>query len=453
MRTERRTSLRYRITLGAVLVLSLAFAVAALATSALLRRSLERDQATILDNRVAAVEQSIVDGTLRPVLDAVGRDVGQIQVVTADGHVLARTPGLATTTRLSVIAAPPAGTEVSATVDGGVIDGEPGEQYHVVARTVAGAGGRATIYGVTSLDAAGRAERYLRNGLLFALPVLAAITALGIFVLVGRALAPVERMRAEVDRIEAQDLSGRLRVTERDGELSHLGTTLNRMLARLEDDAKRQQLFGAAASHELRSPLSAIRTELEVGLAYPDHADWPAIAADSLVEIERLERLARDLRALTQPPATVDPADTVDVGAVVADEVARRVAPSGVTYRCQTCTAPVRISGERLVQAIRNLLDNAERHARSTVTVAMRRATQTVTLVVANDGEPIPETERERIFEPFYRLDEARSLDEGGSGLGLAISRSALMHAGGSLDADQVIDGASFTVRLPLADR
>ena len=107
-------------------------------------------------------------------------------------------------------------------------------------------------------------------------------------------------MRAEVDRIEAADLSGRVHAGSSDDEIANLGLTLNRMLDRLEEASSRQQLFAAAASHELRSPLSTIRTELEVGLAYPDRAEWPKVAEDSLIEIARLEELTRDLRMLTR---------------------------------------------------------------------------------------------------------------------------------------------------------
>src|SRR6185503_5465939 len=135
---------------------------------------------------------------------------------------------------------------------------------------------------------------------------------------------PVDAMRAEVDRIQATDLSRRVTPAGTGSEVDRLGATLNHMLDRLTDAAERQRLFAASASHELRSPLSAIRTELEVGLAYPERADWPKVAGDSLVEIDRLEALARDLRFLTRPHTVGNGGEQRDLWGLVVDEIGRR---------------------------------------------------------------------------------------------------------------------------------
>jgi signal transduction histidine kinase len=256
-------------------------------------------------------------------------------------------------------------------------------------------------------------------------------------------------MRAEVDRIQAEDLARRVHPAGGDSEIARLGATLNRMLDRLTDAAERQRLFAASASHELRSPLSAIRTELEVGLAYPERADWPKVASDSLVEIDRLEALARELRFLTRPHTGGTGGDRRDLWGLVVEEVGRRQPARGVRYHLDGASPGVTVDGPMFTQALRNLFDNAERHATTTIDVHLDRHDDVTTLTVANDGPPIPSDRRDAIFEPFTRLDDARSLDSGGSGLGLAIARTALRSLGGDLVAADTPVGARFVGTVP----
>ncbi len=450
MRAEWRSSVRSRATIGASLVLAVALVVGALAAAGLLRRALSSDARSLLVDRVDEVQTQIADGLLTRVLPATGREVGQVQVVDASGQVVAVTIGLADTTRLDVIAAPAVGHDSTATVDGNAIGGVPGQEYRVVARTVESGDGQLTIYAVTSLDAAHRAERYLRNALLIGLPLQVALAAWLISRVVARALAPVDSMRAEVDRIEAADLSGRVQASSSDDEIAKLGLTLNRMLDRLEEAAGRQQLFAAAASHELRSPLSTIRTELEVGLAYPDRAEWSKVAEDSLIEVARLEELTRDLRMLTRSRSMqASAAVPIDLPALVAAEVALRRADRGVAYHTHLMSAEIAADPDAVVRVLRNLLDKSERHAAANIGVIVTQETDGVTLTVANDGPAVPPGDLERIFEPFMRLDEARSLDIGGSGLGLAIVRSIMSALGGSIIAAPVDTGAEFRAWFP----
>lgn len=431
-------------------MLAVALVVGAFAAAGLLRRALTSDAQSLLVDRVDEVEALISEGILSRLLEPTGREVGQVQVVDSAGGVVAFTPGLALTTRLDVITAPLVGQESTATVDGKSIGGVPGQQYRVVARTVPSALGPLTIYAVTTLDAAHKAERYLRNALLIGLPLQVALAAWLISRVVARALAPVDAMRAEVDRIEAADLSGRVRAGSSDDEIANLGLTLNRMLDRLEEASSRQQLFAAAASHELRSPLSTIRTELEVGLAYPDRAEWSKVAEDSLIEVARLEELTRDLRILTRSRSMqAAAAQPIELSDVVASEVALRRPDRGVRYRTDLMPARVAADPDAVVRVVRNLFDNAQRHAATQIVVMVATDANGVTLRVINDGRSIPETERERIFEPFMRLDEARSLDIGGSGLGLAIARSIMGALGGTIAAVAVEHGAEFTATFP----
>lgn len=450
MRAKWRSSVRSRATIGASLVLALALVVGAVAAANLLRRALASDAESLLVDRVDEVQTLISHGVLPQVLQPTGREVGQIQVISADGDVVAVTPGLAGATRLDVIDAPQNGEQTKATVDGKSIGGVPGQQYRMVARTVPSGVGPLTIYAVTSIDSAHRAERYLRNSLLIGLPLLVIFAAWLISRVVARALAPVDAMRAEVDRIEAADMSGRVRASSSDDEIAKLGLTLNRMLDRLEEASNRQQLFAAAASHELRSPLSTIRTELEVGLAYPDRAEWSKVAEDSLIEVARLEDLTRDLRLLTRSRSMhVAAALPIDLSQLVGVEVGLRRPARDVRYRTELAAAAITADPDAVVRVVRNLFDNAERHAHTEIRVVVSADSNGVTLSVANDGPSIPEEERERIFEPFMRLDEARSLDIGGSGLGLAIARSIMAALGGTIVAAAVANGAEFRSWFP----
>lgn len=444
-------SLRWRVTLGATAVLSFALLLVALGVAGLLRRSIEYDTRTLLTGRLNAVASLVVDGKITDTLESTGREVGQIQVIDANGIVVSRTPGLADSTRFDVVAPPAPGGQVVTTVDGAMIDNDPAERYQLIARTVTSPDGPMTVYAVTSLDPARRAQDHLETRLLLVLPLLAAFTGLVIFRVVGRAMRPVAIMRRDVERISDHgDLSARVSPAASDDELARLGDTLNHMLERLENAAMQRELFAAAASHELRSPLSAVRTELEVALAYPDRIDWRRTAEDSLIEIERLERLARDLRVLTRNRNQHHADRRCDLAALVRRELDRRRCDS-LVVEARIGDAIVAADGDDVVQVVRNLLDNAERHARSTIVVAVVADGSFSSLSVANDGTGISPDDRVLVFEPFTRLDQARTLEAGGSGLGLAIVRSIMIEAGGSIEIVDRLQGVEFVARFPTA--
>ena len=382
-----RLSVRWRVTTGASLVLALALVVVALAAAGLLRRALTTDEDALLVERVDEVESLIEAGSLTSVLDPPGPESPQVQVVDASGAVGATTPGLADVNPLDVVDSPPEGRQTVVTVDGATIGLGSGTHFRVVARTVASPTGPLTIYAVKTNSAAHRAERYLRNAVLFSLPVFVLLTAWFISRVVRRALAPVEAMRVEVDRIEANERSARVAAGGSRDEVGRLAVTLNRMLDRLEEAATRQELFAASASHELRSPLSAIRTEVEVALAYPDRAEWQAIGQDLLVEVTRLEELSRDLRTLTRSRSAVSTAARrFDLAELVASEVARRRPLRPIALGAERVVSMVVADRDGVVRVVRNLLDNAERHAASEIRVEVTADADGVTLVVAHDG-------------------------------------------------------------------
>ena len=270
---------------------------------ALLHRALVDDADRGLQQRIDEVTGLTVAGELKAVLVPTGRDLAQVQVFDSSGDAdRPRRLVWRAGTRLDVVPAPrDPGAGRRATVDGARIGGPGGKSYRLAARSVSG-GGRTefSIYTVTSLAAAERAEAHLRLGLAIGLPVIVMLAAIVIWWVTGRALAPVDEMRAEVDRIQAEDLARRVHPAGGDSEIGRLGATLNRMLDRLTDAAERQRLFGASASHELRSPLSAIRTEL-VGLAYPDRG--LAEGGERLVGRDRPAGGAGPRPTVPDPPA------------------------------------------------------------------------------------------------------------------------------------------------------
>ncbi|HET7734814.1 MAG TPA: HAMP domain-containing sensor histidine kinase, partial [Nocardioidaceae bacterium] len=230
---------------------------------------------------------------------------------------------------------------------------------------------------------------------------------------------------------------------------------VGRLLTRLEANSRRQRAFAADASHELQTPLTAIRAQLEVALARQESVDWPVLARELLQGTQEMERLVRDLLFLAQEDEQTRanvPTDLVDLDDVVLEEVARvRGGSSVVLDTSKVSGAPVRGSREQLGRLVRNLLENAERHASSRVDVTLSASNGDVRLAVSDDGPGVPPQERARIFERFVRLDDARSRVAGGAGLGLSIVAAIAERHGGSVIVGDAPSGACFEVRLPSA--
>ncbi|MHA4813714.1 sensor histidine kinase [Streptomyces aculeolatus] len=276
-----------------------------------------------------------------------------------------------------------------------------------------------------------------------------------------RALRPVEGIRGEMAAITAStDLSRRVPEPATRDEVARLARTTNETLTALEESVERQRRFVADASHELRSPIASLRTQLEVAAAHPELLDLDGAVADTV----RLQHLAADLLLLARLDAGEEPAGKpVALGTLVRMEVERRNAeggaggaeePEGRVAVVAGELADATVSGSRsqLERVLGNLLDNAARHAAGRVDVRVRREGAWAVLEVADDGAGVPPADRERIFERFVRLDDARSRDEGGAGLGLAIVRDVVVRHGGTIGvAEAPGGGALFTVRLPLS--
>ncbi|GAA3476403.1 HAMP domain-containing sensor histidine kinase [Streptomyces yanii] len=336
-------------------------------------------------------------------------------------------------------------TNGTATVDGDTAD----YRFAAVSATTS-TGVTLTVHAGAPLATEQKAVGSVRAAMLIGLPVMLLVVAAVTWLVTRRALRPVEGIRAEMAAITAsEDLSRRVPEPGSRDEIARLARTTNETLTALEASVGRQRRFVADASHELRSPIASLRTQLEVGAAHPELLDLRGAVADTV----RLQALAADLLLLARLDAGERPGNTpVDLGALVHEEVSQRTGDRIPVVMSVPESGHLEVSGSRgqLARVIGNLLDNAERHAESSVAVSVFRDHGSVVVAVTDDGAGVPESERERVFERFVRLDDARSRDEGGAGLGLPIARDVAHRHGGTLRATRAAEGgARFALRLP----
>ncbi|GII59453.1 two-component sensor histidine kinase [Planotetraspora thailandica] len=269
---------------------------------------------------------------------------------------------------------------------------------------------------------------------------------------VGRTLRPVAEIRARTAEITLSDLSMRVPQPPGRDEIAQLARTTNRTLTRLEEAVNQQRQFASVVSHELRSPVAALYTRLEEAQLYPDEVDLRDTVDGAMATTKRLQAIINDLLVLARLRTAVpSPPEPIDLGALVAEEAANQLhGPPVRTY----ATGPVMVLGNRiqLIGVLNNLLVNARRHASSAVDVTTTRSDGYAVVIVADDGDGIAEQDRERVFEPFVRLADARQRDPGGSGLGLAICRGIVGAHHGTLNVEDSPQGACFVMRLPLMD-
>lgn len=355
-----------------------------------------------------------------------------IQVVGPEGTVLASSDNIARTGRVFTLRpGPRARTVRQVPVGGDRID------YRVVAV----AAGNAVVYAGSPVDDVQDGVTVLTTQLAVSGPALLALLAAGTWLLVGRVLRPVELIRRQAEAIPASDLTQRVAVPSAP-ELARLAATLNDLLGRVEHALSQQRRFIGDASHELRTPVAALLASLEVN----ERLDDSRAAHELTGQAARLSELVTGLLALARLDAGHGAAPgPIDLARLVGEELDQRPEVVG-----RLTPAWVMADEALLRRAVTNLLDNALRHATTTVTVDVGPADESAVLVVADDGPGVPPGDRERIFERFTRLDDARARDDGGVGLGLAIAREAVVAAGGHICVEDAVAGARFVVRLPL---
>ncbi|GAA4571694.1 ATP-binding protein [Planotetraspora kaengkrachanensis] len=397
-------------------------------------------RATAAWNRVVPL---IRQGPLPSVLQQ-GK-VEAIQVVNSHGQVVAATPQLAgkppmadfrsvnSSVRAARVLCPPAGLQGCMTVASYKVY-QPGGVWllYVAVRVV-------PWYGTTT-------------ALLLAIGVSVVVTAMMTawsFRDLTKAMAPVNAISAELAEITASALDRRVPVPRKYEEIKSLAETVNDTLDRLEGAYQQLRRFTSDASHDLRSPITAMRAQLEEALMHPQGADWPKMAVAVLAGVDRLQAIVTDLLTLARLDARAPLSrEAADLGQLVGAELDRR------TYRMmivKDLQRGVVIDCDRLriTRVLVNLLDNAERHASSKITVTVRADGADAVLEVADDGAGIAPEHREIVFDRFTRLDASRDRDAGGTGLGLAIAREVAEAHGGTLTIQDSERGARFVMRIP----
>ncbi|MBI4883593.1 MAG: HAMP domain-containing protein [Actinobacteria bacterium] len=443
-----RRGIRLRITALATLAVAVVMLSAGLVLSNVQERLLTGNLDEILDSHSANLAEAVLAGRFPRVLEQQGSSDAIAQVVYADSVVVASTANLVGQRAF----APPDGELQRRTLLLPIDE----SRYRLLSRRV----GDVVIHTGTPIDDVEEASAALRTGLAYGIPTVTLLLGILIWWLVGRTLRPVEAIRLQVAEMSGSNLDRRVPVPPTGDEIARLANTMNDMLARVQKSVERQQRFVADASHELRSPLTRVRTELEVDLDHPDTADTDATARSVLEEVDHLQRLVDDLLHLAGADGTETVLDqVVALGPLIGREVANhpndrvRIDSSGLAV---SSLAEANVVGDavQLRRLVRNLLDNAVRHARSVVGLGCVTDSGFVRLTVDDDGAGIAEADRFRVFERFTRLDEARTTGVGGTGLGLAIAHDIVVRHGGSISVEtSPLGGARFVVTLPASHR
>jgi signal transduction histidine kinase len=442
---ERFGTVRVRTTAAAVIVVGIAFLVAAVLMVTLLRDSLTSDVRRRAALRANAVVDLLAAGGPRGTIRVGDPEEEFVQVLDPRGRVVAWSAKLKGEPAVADVV--PGGTRQ--------IDRTPveDESFLVLARAADTPDGPRTILVGETLESVAESTRVVAGLLLVGLPLLLVVVAATTWRVVGRALAPVEAIRAEVDAISTQELHRRVPDPPGKDEIARLAATMNDMLARLQSGQARQRRFISDAAHELRSPVAAIRQYAEVARSHPDRTTTEELADVVFEEDTRLERIVDNLLLLTTMDEETSGLDMrpVDLDDLLLEEARRLRSTTGLRVDTGGVSAG-RVAGlpTQLAKLVRNLADNAARHAHSRVALSLSEDGTETLLRIDDDGQGIPAPARQRVFDRFVRLEEARDRDSGGSGLGLAIvAEIAAAHGGSVVARDSPLGGARIDVRLP----
>ena len=441
-------SVRSRTALGAAAVVVAALIVASALLVTFLRRSLTNSVESAARTQAAEIAAIVAGPDWDRDIEVVGDDVF-VQVLNESAEVIAASANA----RGGILADPTASEALEVDVP---FDDDP---FLAVAHGV-GAIGSAAPYTVVvghSLDHVVESAQTIVGLLGIGIPILTAFVGLVAWRIVGRALSPVESIRRQVESMSAEDLDRRVPVPPTRDEIALLARTTNGMLQRLQASYERQRRFVSDASHELRSPISTIRQHAEVAIRRPEVTSVGELAGAVLEEDLRLQRIVEDLLLLARMDEG-DPGamrEVVDLDDVVLEGLDRIRRQDRIAVDASRVSAG-RVVGDRkqLDRLVGNLLDNAARHARAEVAVSLGSRDGSVVLAVEDDGDGVPESDRESVWRRFERLDEARARDSGGAGLGLAIvAEVAQAHGGSASVAGSLLGGARFEVRIPAAEQ
>jgi len=448
-RLRRRLGVRMRSALAAAGVVAVTSVLAGGVLLVTARSILLDNVESAADDRATQVVAALhgTGADLATVLRPSARERTVVQVVDATGAVVAASDAITGLRPMSDLR-PSAGDRLR---DRRRLPVAHDEAFHIVAVGVNTPAGPQTVLVGESLDPVDDATEAILAALLLGLPLLAILVGAATFHFVGRTLRPVEAMRRQAASITSRNLHARLPVPAADDEIAALADTMNTMLDRIESAAAAQRRFAADASHELRSPLATIQANADL----LEGALLPSAPARSVARIQResirMARLVADLLLLARADEGLRlRREDVDLDDLVYAE-RERAALEHPELRLDGQIEPVRIQGDSdsLQRVLRNLVDNAARHAEKTLTISVRAEPGAGEVVVGNDGPPIAAADRDRIFDRFVRLDDSRSRSDGGTGLGLSIARDIVTAHGGALTVDDLSDGAALRIRLP----
>ncbi|MET8907558.1 HAMP domain-containing sensor histidine kinase [Micromonospora sp. NPDC004551] len=446
---RRHLGVRLRSALAAAMVVGAAFAVGAAAFVLIARADLAgnvdaaaRQRAAEVVAAVAAGDQAALAQTLKPSPE----EQTLVQVLDPSGQVEAASAALGDAAPLSPLRPRPG----QLLHEQRLLPFADEDPFRIAAEGVASGSGTRTVLVAQSLRPVNESTEAVAAILAAGLGPMLLVVGAAVFWFVGRSLRPVEAIRRRVAGITARDLHARVPVPAAEDEVAALAETMNRMLERLETAAASQRRFVADASHELRSPLATLRAGLDRLALAPvpqGHGDTVELLRR---ETSRLGDLVADLLLLARidERGATGRRDDVDLDDLAYTE-RDRLAGQHPNLTIRADLTPVRVTGDAhdLGRALRNLADNAARHARTQVTLRVSERDGWAYVEVSDDGPGVPDADRERIFDRFVRLDDSRARPEGGTGLGLAITRQVVAAHGGHV---QVLPRPGMTVRIRL---
>ena len=448
-----RWGLRRRSVVTAVVVVGVALLAGSAVLLVLLQAALVSTVRTEVTNRTSDIAALVRSDGLRAATLAVergGRRGAVTQLVGAEGQVVATSDPRAAAAPVSSLRPTGDGTVVGALPDLPLLDDD--DDHLVAVRRVVSDGQPYWVLVAAPVQVQADTVRTVALFLLLAVPLLLLLVGLAVRFLVGRSLQSVEQIRRRVAAVDAQHLEARVPVPPTGDEVALLAQTMNAMLERLQVSDEALRAFLSDAGHELRSPLATLVAALD--LAADDRGAVERLELGPVLrsEVQRLQGLVEDLLTLAKADArTLLPVlRAVDLDDVLEGEVRRLRALSGVAVRADLPPAQVPGDAGRLSQVFRNLLDNAVRHAASSVAVTVTPGVGEVRVDVDNDGPPVPPADSERVFQRFVRLEPGRAREAGGTGLGLAISAAVVDAHGGTISTGVTPVGwCRFTVVRP----
>lgn len=441
--------MRFRITLAATVVVAFVLTSSIAVLLVVQQRQLADDLDAGLARRADDVASAIADtgvGGARILPNASGDDA-LVQVVDGSGRVL-----VATANAIDLATIGPTDATVGDSLSTVQLPTIDDDDFRVLTRPTEVDGEALVLHVARTTDDQRELLAELRRAAAIMVPLAVAALAAMVWWLVGRTLRPVDAIRTEVASIGGGGLGRRVPEPGTGDEIDRLAKTMNSLLERLDDAARREQRFVADASHELRSPLARMRTTLEV----------PARASDLprqelIGEVDEMTALVDDLLVVARDAGDQHPTNTrpVDLDDIVLDEVRRaRAAGPHEIDAGHVSAAPVVADPGALRRAVRNVLENACRHASGQVVVELGEQPadggRKSVLTITDDGPGIPDDQVEAVFERFTRLDGDRSRSSGGTGLGLAIARDIVERHDGTIHVvPGMTSGARVVVELP----